>query len=186
MSAIIKRDMRDGAVVDRLIELVTEQGKFAYGSVSRCLEVVEGVFNKFRRTCDNLHSVSQEFGLGLGGENVDEVVCDKLRELLSFASACKWDMQAWNLMGRTLLRIAKLKSRATATDVLFMMMLPTEQRQCDLAKAMGVPMSTVQDLRKRLTRLELITITRKGGNVRFGSRIELTEKGRAIFNGKES
>ena len=98
----------------------------------------------------------------------------------------RWTPDAWALMGRTLLRLAKLKTRATATDVLFMMLLPTEMRQADLAKAMGVPDSTIQDLRKRLTRLGLITITRKGGNVRFGSRIELTDKGRAIFNGKES
>lgn len=186
MSARVVRDMSASVALDRLIDLVTDHGKFAYGSVSRCLEVVEAVFRDFRRTCDNLHRVSQDFSLGLGGENVDEVVCNKLRELLSFAPAGRWSADAWDLMARTLLRIAKLKSRATATDVLFMMLLPTEMRQADLAKAMSVPDSTIQDLRKRLTQLELITITRKGGNVRFGSRIELTAKGRSIFNGKES
>ena len=69
-------------LVGRLRRIVTENGKWPYGSTTRVLDVVEGVFESHRRMCDNLQAVVQQYHLGLGGENIDQVVCDKLRELL--------------------------------------------------------------------------------------------------------
>lgn len=69
-------------LVGRLRRIVTENGKWPYGSTTRVLDVVEGVFESHRRMCDNLQAVVQQYRLGLGGEMIDQVVCNKLRELL--------------------------------------------------------------------------------------------------------
>ena len=70
-------------LVRRLKRIVTENGKFQYGSATRCLDVVEHVFAAHRRMSDNLQSCVQKHELGLGGEPVDEIVCAKVAELLS-------------------------------------------------------------------------------------------------------
>lgn len=70
------------AVVRRLRRIVTKNGKFPYGSATRCLDVVEHVFSVHRRMCNNLQAVVQEYHLGLGGEPIDEIVCAELKRLL--------------------------------------------------------------------------------------------------------
>lgn len=72
-----------GRLVRRLKRIVTEGGKFPYGSATRCLDVVEHVFGAHRRMCDNLQTCVQKHKLGLGGEPVDEIVCAKVEELLN-------------------------------------------------------------------------------------------------------
>lgn len=69
-------------IVRRLVKIVTEEGKFACGTPTRCLDVVEHVFAAHRRMADNLQTCVQKHELGLGGEAVDEIVCDKVEELL--------------------------------------------------------------------------------------------------------
>lgn len=71
-----------GRLVRRLKRIVTENGKFPYGTPTRCLDVVEHVFGAHRRMCDNLQTCVQKHELGLGGEPVDEIVCAKVDELL--------------------------------------------------------------------------------------------------------
>lgn len=71
-----------GRLVRRLKRIVTEDGKFAYGTPSRCLDVVEHVFDSHRRMCSNLQTLVQKHNLGDAGMPVDEIVCDKVEELL--------------------------------------------------------------------------------------------------------
>jgi hypothetical protein len=71
-----------GRLVRRLMKIVTENGKFAYGTPTRCLDVVEHVFAAYRRMAENLQACVQKHNLGLGGEHVDEIVCAKVEELL--------------------------------------------------------------------------------------------------------
>jgi formylmethanofuran:tetrahydromethanopterin formyltransferase len=61
-------------VVNRLKRIVTENGKFPYGSASRCLDVVEHLLESHRRMCINLQECVQRHKIGLGGEYIDEVV----------------------------------------------------------------------------------------------------------------
>lgn len=72
-----------GALLGRLKRIVTENGKFAYGTPARCLDVVEHVFAAHRRMCDNLQTCVQKHELGLGGEPVDEIVVAALETRLS-------------------------------------------------------------------------------------------------------
>lgn len=71
-------------LVRRLKRIVTENGKFPYGSATRCLDVVEHVFAAHRRMCDNLQGCVQKHNLGLGGEPVDEIVVAALEKFLRF------------------------------------------------------------------------------------------------------
>ena len=76
--------LRCGRLVRRLMKLVTEDGKFAYGTPTRCLDVVEHVFAAHRRMCDNLQTCVQKHNLGLGGEPVDEIVIAALEKFMRF------------------------------------------------------------------------------------------------------
>lgn len=71
-------------LVRRLMKIVTEDGKFAYGTPTRCLDVVEHVFAAHRRMCDNLQTCVQKHSLGLGGEPVDEIVVAALEKFMRF------------------------------------------------------------------------------------------------------
>ena len=73
-----------GRLVRRLMKLVTEDGKFAYGTPTRCLDVVEHVFASHRRMCDNLQTLVQKHNLGDAGLPVDEIVCAELAKYLRF------------------------------------------------------------------------------------------------------
>lgn len=73
-----------GRLVRRLKRIVTEDGKFAYGSATRCLDVVEHVFASHRRMCNTLQACVQKHNLGLGGEPVDEIVVAALEKFLRF------------------------------------------------------------------------------------------------------
>lgn len=78
------RAVGSGRLVRRLKRIVTENGKFQYGSATRCLDVVEHVFAAHRRMCDNLQGCVQKHNLGLGGEPVDEIVVAALEKFLRF------------------------------------------------------------------------------------------------------
>lgn len=73
-----------GRLVRRLMKLVTEDGKFAYGTPTRCLDVVEHVFAAHRRMCDNLQTLVQKHNLGDAGMPVDEIVCAELAKYMRF------------------------------------------------------------------------------------------------------
>lgn len=66
------------------MKIVTEDGKFAYGTPSRVLDVVEHVFAAHRRMSDNLQVCVQKHNLGLGGEPVDEIVVAALEKFMRF------------------------------------------------------------------------------------------------------
>ena len=70
-------------LVRRLMKIVTEDGKFAYGTATRCLDVVEHVFDSHRRMCNNLQTLVQKHSLGDAGMPVDEIVCTELESRLS-------------------------------------------------------------------------------------------------------
>lgn len=76
--------LRSGTLVRRLMKLVTEDGKFAYGTPTRCLDVVEHVFASHRRMCDNLQTCVQKHNLGSAGAPVDEIVVAALEKYLRF------------------------------------------------------------------------------------------------------
>ena len=78
------RAVGSGRLVRRLKRIVTENGKFPYGSATRCLDVVEHVFGAHRRMCDNLQGCVQKHSLGLGGEPVDEIVVAALEKFMRF------------------------------------------------------------------------------------------------------
>lgn len=78
------RAVGSGRLVRRLMKIVTEDGKFAYGTPTRCLDVVEHVFGAHRRMCDNLQTLVQKHNLGEAGMPVDEIVCAALAKYLSF------------------------------------------------------------------------------------------------------
>jgi hypothetical protein len=73
-----------GRLVRRLKRIVTENGKFPYGSTTRCLDVVEHVFAAHRRMANNLQVCVQKHNLGLGGEPVDEIVIAALEKFMRF------------------------------------------------------------------------------------------------------
>ncbi len=70
--------------IDRLMKIVTENGKFAYGTPSRALDVVEHVFAAHRRMSNNLQTLVQKHNLGDAGMPVDEIVCAELAKFLRF------------------------------------------------------------------------------------------------------
>lgn len=78
------RGVGSGRLVRRLKRIVTEDGKFAYGSATRCLDVVEHVFASHRRMCNTLQACVQKHSLGLGGEPVDEIVVAALEKFMRF------------------------------------------------------------------------------------------------------
>lgn len=78
------RRVGSGPLVRRLKRIVTENGKFPYGSATRCLDVVEHVFAAHRRMADNLQACVQKHNLGLGGEPVDEIVVAALEKFMRF------------------------------------------------------------------------------------------------------
>ena len=79
-----------GRLVRRLKRIVTEDGKFAYGSATRCLDVVEHVFAAHRRMADRLqvccqkHDFDTLLGKGTAGLPVDEIVVEALEKFLRF------------------------------------------------------------------------------------------------------
>ena len=83
-----------GRLVRRLKRIVTEDGKFAYGTLTRCLDVVEHVFGAHRRMCDNLQTCVQKHEIGEGGMPVDEIVTAKLDELLASNPAPMAEIEA--------------------------------------------------------------------------------------------
>ena len=72
------------------MKIVTEDGKFAYGTATRCLDVVEHVFHAHRRMCCTLQTCCQKhdfdtlLGKGTAGLPVDEIVVEALEKFLRF------------------------------------------------------------------------------------------------------
>lgn len=83
-----------GRLVRRLKRIVTEGGKFAYGTPSRCLDVVEHVFDSHRRMCSNLQTLVQKHNLGDAGMPVDEIVCAELASRLNESPAPMAEIEA--------------------------------------------------------------------------------------------
>lgn len=71
-------------IIKRLLKIVSEDGKFAYGTPTRCLDVVEHVFASHRRMCNRLQEVVQKHNLGDAGMPVDEIVCAQLEKFMLF------------------------------------------------------------------------------------------------------
>jgi hypothetical protein len=80
----MKRKLEGRSLIRRLMKLVTEDGKFAYATPTRCLDVVEHVFASHRRMSDNLQTCVQKHNLGSAGEPVDEIVVAALEKYLRF------------------------------------------------------------------------------------------------------
>ena len=66
------------------MKIVTENGKFAYGTPSLALDVVEHVFAAHRRMSNNLQACVQSHNLGSAGEPVDEIVVAALERYMRF------------------------------------------------------------------------------------------------------
>lgn len=79
-----------GRLVRRLQRIVTENGRFPYGSVTRCLDVVEHVFAAHRRmsntlqVCCQKHDFDTLLNKGTAGLPVDEIVVEALEKFLRF------------------------------------------------------------------------------------------------------
>lgn len=75
-----------GNLVRRLESIVTENGKFNYGTPERCLDVAEHVFATHRRMCSVLQECCQKHRIGLAGEHVDEAVVAQVEKMLAVFS----------------------------------------------------------------------------------------------------
>ena len=75
------RRVGSGRLVLRLFRIVTEGGKFPYKTQTRCLDVVEHVFDGYRRMCTNLQNLVQKHDIGDPGVPVDEIVCEEMTRL---------------------------------------------------------------------------------------------------------